>query len=1079
VFHRSRSGRIWSPWHFTHHGREPDHAERIAPLPAPSRARQTTEAGTLVDSAIARIRSSADSDAVDSLTNENEPAAAWPDIVRNARDVQLCVANELTASPYHPEELDQFASDLYGIASLDGTSRVAAARARLFVDAARKAGIRETWFAHRVLRHIARLDFDAPHRRRATSDEERHAWRVVRELSRSDFGFSMLEQIRAAYGAPFRNRMHRVAIKVLIESGAALDYTPRHRRGASSADCSPGAVAARMGFVASPLRADEPGQTALAKRAFDAARGLLEAGADALTPDQCGALLAWRQGFREDGPHSELSQTRERLHKFVTKSIPRVEQNRLKTLLPRMLLGTDTSPLSALGFGTRGVPRETLAREQQALKRKMSETHVQIAGSAAVAPAAILAHARASRKAGGRAARQLYVENRDASIGDKTRVALSRLLTHVTLRPGRLLLHARAHSSVAELAALQVWLDRGGFPGGHPDSAALVEIAKRAHAIAESLASSRIARMKMGRARRKFDRLVETTASWQRLSPEQLMKTKPFSRLVKEPFDVMRLGAWGKVARVPDEDSFWLEVRDLLALEDSSPPAGARDIDTVRSTFTDVITRLPSGAQLRLSDGGHQGISTRGLNVTTKLFLGGLGVPVSPRLDVRGSRTRESVVAISRSTHGVELYMGRDDGVEQHLGAGLMVGYDLDIGITSLRAGLVTNATLHAREISRPRGVSVRVARRIKPDGSGYDDKAMRAKLAEISDFLFTEAVHQPGGGPNGLWNRLAVRYWNDPDVSISWTDGFSNLKRRGVTVDATVAAELPKFGVDGPKDPGDITSRAGPSAGVGRQQSQQTIDFAERTGSLRVEQHRVNTSSFWQRRKGIAPGFAHPLSATGHESIGLLSIDTPVKTTKLRQRNTSAKLQLVREEGRLVHRASLLDVEYSDVDSYVGAIEASRSEIFELFLAAEQSQVPAGTVDPVALHACTAQANQRLAAFIADVHVNRSPHLNYVLRYRLREQAAEALDANTAQLDQARGDAAPVARIEADNERILRDPASWLLAELKVRERTTRARSIGPSALIHLNTRTRATGDREIIVENVPFDLLDELDSA
>ena len=993
----------------------------------------------------------------------------------------MCVASELTTSYLYTEDLDRFASQLYGIASRDGASPLAAARARLFVNAVRGAGMRDLWSAERMLEHIARLDFDAPHRAHATDDDARRAWHVVRQLSRSGLGFSMIEHIRAAYGVPFRDRTHRFAVKTLVESAAALDYAARDRRSISRTDHSPAAVADRIGFTTSPLRADETGRTTLAKRTFDAVGTLLEHGPDSLSDDQCGALFAWRQGFREDGQHSELSQTRERMHKFVSKTIPRVEENRSRTLLPRMLLGTQASPLSALQFGTRGVPRKTIEREQEALKRKMSETRVQMRQSAAVAPLAVLTHARAPRKAGTRAARQLYVEHRDASIRDTTRAALSRLLTKAELRPARLLLHARAQSSMVELAALQVWLDRGGFPGGHPDPAALVDIAKRAHEIGESLAASRTVRMKEGRARRKLDRLIEAAASWQRMPPDQLAKTKPFSRLVKAPFDVMRLAAWGKVTRIPDDDPFWLEVRDLLALENPSPAAGARDIATVRSTLTEVITGLQSGQRLRLSDGGHQGISTRGLNATTKLFLGGVGIPLSPRIDLRTSRTRESVVEVSRSTHGVEFFIGRADGRQRQFGAGLLVGYDIDVGITALRAGLVTNATLHAREISRPRGVSIRVARRIKEDGSGYDDNAMRVKLAEINDVLFREATQSSGGGPNALWNRLARRYWNDPDVSIGWTDGISDIKRRGVTVDATATAEFYKFGVDGPKDPGDITLRAGPSAGVGRQKSRQTLDSVERSGSLQVEQHRVSANSFWQVRRGIAPGFAHPLSDTGHESIGLFSIDTPVKTTKLDQRSASAKLQLVREEERLVHRACLMDIEYSDVGAYAHALRASRDEVLQLMLAHEsyaQAGVPRG-VSTVGSRSSLARANQRIDAHLADVHVNRSPHLTYVLRYRLRKHAAETLDANASLLAQSDGAPWLKAQIEADNERILSDRDSWMLVELKVRERTTRAQSIGPSAIAQLNTRTSATGDRELIVENVPFPVLEALDMA
>ncbi|MFP3534064.1 hypothetical protein SB763_32435, partial [Burkholderia sp. SIMBA_042] len=93
--------------------------------------------------------------------------------------------------------------------------------------------------------------------------------------------------------------------------------------------------------------------------------------------------------------------------------------------------------------------------------------------------------------------------------------------------------------------------------------------------------------------------------------------------------------------------------------------------------------------------------------------------PVSPRVDLRASRTREAVVEVSRSTHGVSLFVGTSKSSMHHVGAGLLVGYDIETALTTVRAGLVTNVILHARELSEPRGVSLRVARRLRPDGTG------------------------------------------------------------------------------------------------------------------------------------------------------------------------------------------------------------------------------------------------------------------------------------------------------------------------------------------------------------------------
>ena len=45
-----------------------------------------------------------------------------------------------------------------------------------------------------------------------------------------------------------------------------------------------------------------------------------------VSAQQAGVLFAWHQGFREDGPGSDLANTKARLAKFVGRTIPRVEK---------------------------------------------------------------------------------------------------------------------------------------------------------------------------------------------------------------------------------------------------------------------------------------------------------------------------------------------------------------------------------------------------------------------------------------------------------------------------------------------------------------------------------------------------------------------------------------------------------------------------------------------------------------------------------------------------------------------------------------------------------------------------------
>ncbi|OAJ62875.1 hypothetical protein [Paraburkholderia ginsengiterrae] len=999
-------------------------------------ARQARVAGAalemterMVSEAIGRTVAPVPAAAHASPAVQAQPAQSAPlDSVTTREALLTYVQREFSCPQDRLLDVSTFASRLYHLTPPDANTHAAAAtaatRGALLAQAIRQTGITDVQHAHMALERVGMLDFNAPHTAHSASDPDREAWQVARLLSRSSEGFQTLDALRTSVMQPFTGDSHRLAVKVLLESADALDPTPPGMPHPPGQDRAPGTIAQQAGLGNGPLTADEPGPNALARRAFDAAATLLEHGRDALTPDQRGAFFAWRQSFAEDGRHSDLSQARERLNKFSAKTIGRVGENRFRTLLPRMFRGKHKSPLSALRFGTQGVPRKTVAEERAALQKGLRDARATFEQSPALQPAAALEHARPER-------------------------------------------------SLVELAALHTWLERGGFPNERMDEDAIVATAQRAQQMCAGLRDGDVS------SPQTLARVQQATARWSAMTPQQLAKTKPFSAIAKRPFTVERLALWGKVARVPDDAPFWDSISALRPLAQPAAPAHAADNpDDVRGTLKEVIEDLPSGARLRLTDGSRQGISTRGLNAT---LMQAHGIPVSPRLDLRASRTREAVVEVSRATHGVEMFVGTAESSLHHVGAGLMVGYDIEAGITNVRAGLVTNVILHSRELTRPRGVSLRVARRVKADGSGYDDKAMRAKLNEIVDHVFDEATAAHGDGSNGVWNRLAERFFDDPDVSISWTDGQSSNTRRGVTVDATATVKVPGLSS---KTHGGLSARVGPALGVGWEKSRQTVDSAERTGRVQVEQHRVGFGNLWQLRGGIAPGFSHALDSAGSKSVGLFSVDTPAATMTLKDRNRSAKLQLVREDGKLNYRACVLDVEFLDARMYTRAVDAARPELIDLFAAKviaqrerESAQTNAGGAPPAPLEDPRVLAGQRIDQHLATVRKNRRPNLTYMYRYRLHRDAALRLDANAALLAQSGNDPHVKETVEARNAEILGAPSSWMPIELKVKERNTVTRSFGPNMMVQFSTRTSATGDREIVTESVPFDVLEELD--
>ena len=939
------------------------------------------------------------------------------------------------------------------------TEAAAAMRGALLVLALRQAGVRHVATAHSVLARIGELDFDAPRTRISTSDVDREAWLTVRLLGRSTEGFGILDALRASAARPFADEAQRAAFKTLLDSADALEPLPTQSAALSRYDGAPGAVALRAGLAQGPLTAAERGPHRLARRAFDAACARLTGGRDALTPDQKGALFAWQQSFTEDGRNTDLSKVRERLNKFVRKTIPRVGESRWKTLLPRLFRGRDGSPLSALRLGTQGATRKTAKQEQALYRRGLQESLATFERIPAMQSEAVLSH-------------------------------------------------ARPRHSLVELAALHVWLERGGFAHERMDEEAIVAVAQRARQMCAELETAK------GASPAVLAELRQATARWAAMTPLQLARTKPFKSIAKRAYTPERLALWGKLARVPADSPFWASLDALRSLARPTGPslqvkspmrAAAEDVlgdfagsvgatmerertDEVREVLKEIVEKLPSSARLRLSDGGSQRVSTSGLNVMTHAHV----FPVSPRLTLRAVRTRETVVEFSHGTHGFEMFVGRAKMTQKQAGAGLLVGYDVDLAVSNLRAGLTTNVTLHSKELTEASGVTVRVPHRLKADGSGYDDKATREAFWAVVEHFLDEAGQLHGDGANGAFNRLAELGLDHPDLSIGWTDTRASISKRGVTLDANASAKLFKFGPRSVRDPSTGKAAkffgvsAGPSIGIGWEKSRQEGATTERSGRHRIEQRYVGSGNLVQGRGGVAPGFSHSLDANGRSSVGLLSLDALVASVGLADNGGTAKLTLSIENDKLNYRACTLEREELSGRRYADTIHGARSQLVRTLIATEQPGKRGGAAVPGtsgtsgtsgALVDATVRAGAAIDEYEATVRHNRQFNHAYKYSLRLLRDPAASIDLLTALGRQSGNDPEVQRWVEARRGGVLADPRSWVPRKLSVRERNGAMSSPGLSIGFAINTRTSATGDHDFATLSVPFAVLESID--
>lgn len=930
------------------------------------------------------------------------------------------------------------------------TEAAAAMRGALLALALRQAGVTQVAGAQRALERIASLDFDAPHTRVSSNEADREAWLTARLLARSTEGFGILDALRTSTWAPFKDDAHRTAFRTLLESADVLDPLPRQLPAAGVHDGAPGAVLLRAKLGGGPLTFNERGPHALARRAFNAASTRLERGRDALTPDQKGALFAWQQSFTEDGRNTDLSKVRERLNKFVLKTVPRVGESRWKTLLPRLFRGREGSPLSALRLGTQGATRKTAKQEQELYRQGLRDS-------------------------------------------------LSTLTLNPELQSAAVLTHARPKHSLVELAALHTWLELGGFAHGRMDEEAIVAVARRAQQMCEELDKMK------GAPPAVLADLRRATARWATMTPQQLAKAKPFRSVAKRAYTPERLALWGKVARVPDDSPFWASLDQLRSLARPSGPtlparsfvrAAAEELfgefggpigatleterlDEVRAMLKELVENLPSSARLRLADGGSQRFSTSGLNAMTHAHV----FPISPRLTLRASRARETVVEFNHGTHGFEMFVGRAKTSQRQAGAGVLVGYDVEMALTNLRVGLATNVTLHSQELTEASGVTVRFPHRLKSDGSGFDDKATRAIFWAVVEHFLDEAVQPHDDGANGSFNRLAELGLDHPDVSISWTDTRASTSKRGVTVDATASAKLFSFGPRSARDPkSGKTAKlfgvsAGPSIGMGWEKSRQEGGTTERSGRHRIEQRYVGAGNLVQWRGGIAPGFSHSLDANGRSSVGLLSLDALVATVGLADNGGTAKLTLSIENDKLNYRACTLEREELSGRRYADTIDGARAHLVRTLAANHGSDARGAASPSEALADPVPLARARVQEYVATVRHNRQFNHAYKYGLRLLRDPAASIDMLTALAQQSGNDPDVDAFVEARHGKIFGNPRAWVPRKLSIRERNSATRSPGLNIGVSLNTRTSATGDHDFANLSVPFPVLEAID--
>jgi hypothetical protein len=474
-------------------------------------------------------------------------------------------------------------------------------------------------------------------------------------------------------------------------------------------------------------------------------------------------------------------------------------------------------------------------------------------------------------------------------------------------------------------------------------------------------------------------------------------------------------------------------------------------IAQVQQKLRTLVNDMGSSARLRLDDGMRHGFSTKGLvcNLSTLIHLS--GIPMGPRLNLGVRSNRRAVVEIASGTGSGEILIGSERRLRRTAGGGIMLGYDLRGGPGQMRCG-VSGDFERSRERRAFCGVALRVAQRKRADGSA-DEARLKTGMQRILDFFF-----EPQGGarrtdPAVLFERFAVRFFDDPDISIGNVAPTMRTRSAGASLTASAMAKI-----------AGTPLRFGPSATLAAERARITqCDAANLQGRLQSQAARRGKAIAVTMSAGLrgkisvdaeGPGGTNPMR------IGMLDASLPCWTAQIHTGGAFARVRLAREHGVLQHRNCVLDTEFHAVDDYVAAVEADRWRWIR-----HLAQRHAGRPDALA------QAETELAAHLANARRDACSSQRFVMRCCLREDLARQIDRHgataaairaNAHLPQATRDRLCRAQ-EAACAALVEQAGAWVPMELKIIDTASRRATAGVLLGLQVAAETGAQGEHQL----------------
>ncbi|NVM77653.1 hypothetical protein FHW83_003471 [Duganella sp. SG902] len=779
----------------------------------------------------------------------------------------------------------------------------------------------------------------------------------------------------------------------------------------------------------------------------------------ALSPADKGAVFAWKNGFRDSGPGTELSKVQGRLAKmgkYVARaakhernaSVAFNAKNPLKNgkfvkarakmvaASVNQVFGKKKSPLTpfrAMGVNNagQGHPDDNITKLDSTVATAMSE---------------LSAHLEAQLPAAGTPAHADMVRNLAAP-----RQPLPPQLEQVALMNyvQRAMEHTRPLGhELGKEALMQVAIDIADHHGT-PDATAAIA-AKLSAWEGKSIT-------------------LQHLKQWAGASGLAEMQPAPAGAVTAQ-----------------QETNFGKALRQASTIDD---PATDRPRDmTPEGAHQYVRTFVQEhtwGGVVTAASGGTAGFNFAPLSVPIKKLSGaltkaltGVKASVAPVADVRGTGARAAVLSVGTSHHGGELFVGTQRQYAGAFGGGMTASVRKGLGkLFSVQGGGQGTVTPLAGDKSYTRGVMVRTSRPENLDGQTFNSARARDELTQFVDAMFTMAKGEGGGNlsPAATWEKLASEFLESDTLSIGWQHQTGETLRH--TAAASVNARASVVAHDDPFE----TVGAGVSAGV-------SVDWAsaannkrtESTGNVRMVRNnhlsrlQVNgtlgmtttaPSIPVEDGKGemvTPPGGGEAREVGADPTSEALNMITPLAARQanysLVDQGMNVTFRSVIEAGRLSETYTLREVEHRDAQHFKALLtEPSRQAQFEKVFEAVHGP---------------AEAKHELDKFVAKLDNWAGPGQHYTLRSRLRADVRKGLDESAAL-------ASAIHRRDPHDPRLkelsahmmskLSDENSWVPMQIQAFEAQTASDVAGLNFGLVLTANHSVSSDRELYATAAP----------